>query len=108
MKKRNKYGEDTVLVSVRVPKSKKDEVLDKIYLLLNEYLVLYSSQIEVVDATIESVAVEKKSNPADMDSLRAIGSGIKPFKCGCWIDEKKQLRRPKGSNCNLFKSEHKR
>jgi hypothetical protein len=44
----------------------------------------------------------------DMDSLRAIGSGIKPFKCGCWIDEKNQLRRPKGSNCSLYKSEHKK
>jgi hypothetical protein len=85
-----------------------------------------------VDATIESVVVEKKSNPADIvvkevfkkpqatfgfihppkkdvdiDSLKAIASGIKPFKCGCWIDEKNQLRRPKGSDCNLFKSKHK-
>ena len=76
--------------------------------------------IEVVDAVIEKPVIEKPQNTfteapkkevkkkeVDMDSLRAIGFGIKPFKCGCWIDEKNQLRRPKGSNCNLFKSEHK-
>jgi len=60
------YGENTVQVNIRVPESKKDEILSRFYTVLNEYIASYSSQIEVVDATIESVAVEKKSNPADI------------------------------------------
>ena len=66
MAKRSRYGEDTVLVSLRVPESKKDEILDRFYVILSEYNVSYASQIKVVDAVIESVAVEKKSNPADV------------------------------------------
>lgn len=133
MAKRSRYGEETILVSIRVPKSRKDEILDKFYLLLNDYATLSSSQIEVKDAVVEKPAVgvlgvpkekfgqEKNDDvgvsklsttqitkkDVDMDSLKAIGNGLKRFKCGCWIDEKQQLRRLKGSLCNLFKSEHK-
>jgi hypothetical protein len=31
----------------------------------------------------------------------------KKFKCGCWINEKNTLVKPKGSKCSLYKSEHK-
>lgn len=69
------YGENTVQVNIRVPESKKDEILDKFYDVLNEYISSYSSGIEVVDAFIE-IPVEKKSNPADViekpkESLKA-------------------------------------
>jgi hypothetical protein len=92
------YGENTVLVSLRVPESKKDEILDRFYSILIEYNISYTSNIEVKDAVIEkpvigvlgipkdkfnqeendvigigklaSVYSEKKSNPAD-DLLKA-------------------------------------
>lgn len=111
MAKRSMYGEDTVLVSIRVPESKKDEIMNRFYRLLDEYLVIRIPVIKGVIKVDNDTVVKKKSDPLDnkidMDSLKAIANGIKPFKCGCWIDEKNQLRRSKGSSCNLYKSEHK-
>lgn len=59
------YGENTVQVNIRVPESKKDEILDRFYEVLNEYILSNASSIEVKDAVIESFS-EKKLKPADV------------------------------------------
>jgi hypothetical protein len=72
MAKENKYGENTKMVCFRIPESKVAEINKMVKIKLNEYekdfiLSHYSvSDVEVVDAVIESPVVEKKSNPADV------------------------------------------
>jgi len=39
MAKRSKYGEETVFLNVRVPKSKKEEISNRLYALLGEYVI---------------------------------------------------------------------
>lgn len=39
MTKRTKFGESTVLVSIRVPESKKEEILNRFYSVLNDYIL---------------------------------------------------------------------
>lgn len=39
MAKKTKYGEETELISIRVPKSKKEEISNRFYGILNEYIL---------------------------------------------------------------------
>jgi hypothetical protein len=63
------YGEESVQVNVRVPKSKKEEILDKFYLVLRTY---EKASSVVIDNGIPKwkIEAEKKSNPADYDSVK--------------------------------------
>ena len=60
---------------------------------------------------VDKISSEKSKNTIMIDALKEVGNGNlkidKVAKCGCWLDEKNQLRRPKDSSCNLYKSEHK-
>lgn len=95
------YGEHTVMVSVRVPESKKDEILNKFYSVLDTYIVssfisneeksnptdevLVKAEVEkeVYDAPKvkdlikdePSQFVNPKDKKVDMDALRDIASG---------------------------------
>ena len=67
------YGEETVQLNIRVPKSKKDEINEKFYLILDSYIDLKSNTIEKPEqlnlkdiASIELIGIEKKSNPTDI------------------------------------------
>jgi len=65
------YGEESVQVNVRVPKSKKEEILDKFYLVLRTY---EKSSSVVIDNGVPKwkIEAEKKSNPADYDSVKQL------------------------------------
>lgn len=39
MAKKTKYGEETELISIRVPKSRKEEISNRFYGILNEYIL---------------------------------------------------------------------
>jgi group I intron endonuclease len=43
--RRQHYGEDTILVSIRVPVSKKPEIMEKFYGILSEYVISYRKSL---------------------------------------------------------------
>jgi hypothetical protein len=70
MTKRTKFGESTVLVSIRVPESKKEEILNRFYSVLNDYII--ENPFIWKDGKVDTEVVpkwkqdlEKKSNPTD-------------------------------------------
>ena len=76
MAKRSKYGEETIFLSLRVPKSKKDEISDRFYSILGEYVVggvknkvVSEDNVPSWKEKLESMNSEKKSNPSD-DSIK--------------------------------------
>lgn len=67
MGKRSKYGEETVFLNVRVPKSRKDEISNRFYVLLNEYVVggLMNPSLvrsEIIESRVEQNSVENNDN----------------------------------------------
>jgi len=58
--RRLSYGEEAVLVSLRVPESKKNEILDRFYALLKQYYV--GNAMNPINSNID---VKKKSDPTD-------------------------------------------
>lgn len=92
-----KYSNPTTMVSFRCPENMVSDFKEKVSLILKTY------ELDKV--------VEKKSNVPTMQNPTPPPpkkeTTKKKFKCGCWINDKNTLVKPKGSNCNLYKSEHK-
>lgn len=73
MTKKLKYGEETVMVNFRVPKSKESEIKQIVKLKLNEYeKEALTKESVVVDNGIPKwkIEAEKKSNPADYSNVK--------------------------------------
>jgi len=73
MIKRTKYGESTVLVSIRVPESKKDEILNRFYSVLNDYTTENPFTRKNDDYNeLNEYVVQKKSTASGIDKWKEL------------------------------------
>lgn len=74
--KRTKFGESTVLVTIRVPESKKEEILNRFYSVLNDYIREnpFSRDIEQEESISKwkQNFLEKKSTASGIDKWKPV------------------------------------
>jgi hypothetical protein len=101
MIKRSKYGEETALLSIRVPISKKKEILNRFYRILNEYISGSENNpfVEIKENTNANV-INKESKPVKTDRIQTldyvydcieISKGIPDREYRTYINPKKDI-----------------
>lgn len=73
MAKKTKYGEETVLLSIRVPFSKKEEISNRFYVILNEYIHgSIGNPFTDIKANTNANVIHAESKPVKTDRIQTL------------------------------------